>query len=82
MDKTICFAVAGYDNVNGKNDDNNIIFTIKHTKLYVLIVALSARDNKKLSKIFGKRFERSVYWNEYKTTSDNKITTNKFRFFL
>ena len=34
------------------NDDNNIVFTIKDTKLYVPVVTLSARDNKKLSKLF------------------------------
>ena len=53
------------------NDDNNVIFTIKDTKLYVPVVALSARDNRKLSKILSKEFERSVYWNEYKTKSEN-----------
>ena len=53
------------------NDDNNVIFTIKDTKLYVPVVALSARDNRKISKILSKEFERSVYWNEYKTKSEN-----------
>ena len=75
-------SVGGTDNANGKNDDNNIIFTIKDTKLYVPVVTLSARDNKKLSKFLSKGFERSVYWNEYKTKCDNKNTTNEFRFFL
>ena len=53
------------------NDDNNVIFTIKDTKLYVPVAALSARDNRKLSKILSKEFEKSVYWNEYKTKSEN-----------
>ena len=53
------------------NDDNNVIFTIKDTKLYVPVVALSARDNWKLSKILSKGFERSIYWNECKTKSEN-----------
>ena len=53
------------------NDDNNVIFTIKDTKLYVPVVALSARDNRKLSKILSKGFERSIYWNECKTKSEN-----------
>ena len=53
------------------NDDNNVIFTIKDTKLYVPVVALSARDNRKLSKILSKGFERSIYWNECKTKSQN-----------
>ena len=53
------------------NDDNNVTFTIKDTKSYVPVVALSARDNRKLSKILSKGFERSVYWNEYNTKSEN-----------
>ena len=57
---------------------NNIIFTIKDTKLDVPVVTLSARDNQKLSKLLSKVFERSVYWNEYKTKSENKNTTNVF----
>ena len=71
------------DNDND-NDDNskNIIFMIKDTKLYVSVVTLSARDNQKLSKLLSKGFERSVYWNEYKTKSENKNKTNEFRYFL
>ena len=74
--------VAGSDNANGNNDDNNIIFTIKDTKLYVPVVTLSARGNQKLSKLLSEGFERSAYWNEYKTKSDNKNKTTEFRFFL
>ena len=77
-----CFlSVAGIDNVNG-NDYDNIIFTIKDTKLYVPVETLSARDNQVLSKFLSKGFKRSVYWNEYKTKSDNKNTTNAIRYFL
>ena len=46
------------------NDNENIIFTINVIKLYVPVVTLSARDNKKLSKRLSKSFERSVYLNE------------------
>ena len=58
------------------------MFTIKDTKLYAPVVTLSARDNRKLSKLLSKGFERSVYWNENKTKSENKNTTNEFRYFL
>ena len=43
--------MAGTANVNGNYDENNIIFTIKDTILYVPAVTLSARDNQKLSKL-------------------------------
>ena len=59
---------------NGNDNDNanNTVFTIKETKLYVQVLTLSARDNKKLSNLLSKGFERSVYWNDYKTKSENK----------
>ena len=74
-------SAAGNDNVNN-NDSNNIIFTIKDKKLCVPAVALSAREIEKLSKLYGKGFENSVYRNEYKTKSKNKNTTNEYRNFL
>ena len=55
---------------------------MKGTKLYVLVVTLSARDNQNLSKILSKGFERSVYWDEYQRTNENKNTTNQYRYFL
>ena len=42
-----------------------IVFPIKDTKLYVPVVTLSARDNKKLSNLLSKEFERIIYQNEY-----------------
>ena len=49
------------DSVNA--DSNNILFTIKDTKLYVTVVTLTAKGNQKLSKLLSKGFERSVSWN-------------------
>ena len=41
---------AGNDNnINENANADNIIFTIKDTKLYVPVVTLSVRDTKKLS---------------------------------
>ena len=61
----------GADNADD-NNSNNIIFTFKDTKLYVPIVTLFVKNNQTLSKRLSKGFERSVYWNEYETKSDNK----------
>ena len=47
------------DNVNA--DSNNIIFTIKDTKLYVPVATLLAKYNQKLSKLVSKAFEILVY---------------------
>ena len=65
-------------NENDNFDSDNIIFTIKDTILYVPIVTLAARDNQKLSKFLSKEFEILVYWNKYKTKTENKNTTNKY----
>ena len=69
---------------NDDTNDNpdNIIFTIKNTKLYGPAVKLSVRDNQELSKLLSKGLKRSVYWNDYKTKNENKNTTNEFSYFL
>ena len=51
-------------------------------ELFLLSRTQKARDNQKLLKLLSKGFQRSVYWNECETKSDNKNTTNEFRFFL
>ena len=73
--------LSAVDEGNANNRDDHIIFTIKATKLYVSVVTFSARDNQKLSKLHSKKFKRSVYWNEYETKSENKNTTNEYRYF-
>ena len=65
MDKEL--SAAGND-VN--NDSDSINFTIKDTKLFV----------QKLSKLFNKWFERSVYLSVYKIKSENKNMANKYIF--
>lgn len=63
-------SALGVDNANANS--NNIIFTIKNPKLFVLVVTLSVKDNQNLSKPFSTRFQQSVYWDEYKTKSETK----------
>ena len=76
-------SVARNENESDNNNNaNNIISTIKDTKLYVPVVTLSARYNQKLSKCLSKGSERSLSWNEYKTKSENKNTTNNTSYFL
>ena len=51
--KCCVLSAAGADNTNNR-DSNNIIFTIKDTKLNVTAVTLSARDNQKVAKLLSK----------------------------
>ena len=48
-----CVLSAGGNN-NANADHDNIIFTIKDTKLHVPVVTLSVKDNQKLSKLPSK----------------------------
>ena len=73
-------SAVGAHNTNA--NPNNINFTMKDTKLYVPVVNLSARDNLKKSNLLSKGFEILIYWNEYKTKSEAKNTTNEYRYFL
>ena len=65
-----CFYVYLLLHTYGNDDGattSNIVFTIKDAKLFVPVLSLSAKDNKRLSKLLSQGFQRPVYWNEYKT---------------
>ena len=48
-------------------DAGNAVFIINDTKLFVPVVTLSKEDNKDFIEQQNKGFQRSIYWNEYKT---------------
>ena len=47
-------------------------FKTTNTKLYVLIVILSSKNNVKLVKLLEKGVKRDVYWNEYQTKTETR----------
>ena len=54
-------------------DDGNAVFIINDTKLYVPVVTLLKEDNK--------GFQRSIYWNKYKTKEINEnADANVFKY--
>ena len=53
-------------------DDVNAVFIINNTKMYVPVVTLSKEDNKDFIEQQNKGFQRSIYWNEYKTKEINE----------
>ena len=53
--------MLGNEKDNANADPNNVVFTIKDTKLFFVVVTISAKDNQTLSKILSKWFERSLY---------------------
>ena len=62
-------------------DIGNAVFIINDTKLYVPVVTLSKGENKDFIEQQNKGFQRSIYWNEYKTKSQNKdLDANVFKY--
>ena len=57
------------------------VFIINDAKLYVPVVTLSKEDNKYLIEQQNKGFQRSIYWNEYKTKEINEdADANVFKY--
>ena len=71
--------VDGVENSNVAS--SNIIFTFQNTKQsYIFQSSLYQQQiTKTIKKTLSNVFERYVYWNEYKTKSENKNLTNKYR---
>ena len=72
----------GTDNVNCNNHDNDIIFTIKDTKLYVPVVNLSAREIKNHQNFLVKDLKDQFIGMNIKQKVIKKNTTSEFIFFL
>ena len=62
-------------------DVGEAVFIINDTKLYVPVVTLSKEDNKGFIEHQNKGFQRSVYWNQYKTKEINEnADANVFKY--
>ena len=63
------------------NQDGAAVFIINDTKMYVPVVTLSKEDNKDFIEQQNKGFQRSIYWNEYKTKEINEnADANVFKY--
>ena len=62
-------------------DAGDAVFIINDTKMYFPVVTLSREDNKDFIEQQNKGFQRSIYWNEYKTKGQDKdANANKFKY--
>ena len=61
-------------------DDGNAVFIINDTKMYVPVVTLSKEDNKDFIEQQNKGFQRSIYWNKYKTKENNEDGNNTTKY--
>ena len=63
------------------NQAGAAVFIINDTKLYVSVVTLSKEDNKDFIEQHNKGFQRSIYWNEYRTKEINEnADANVFKY--
>ena len=63
------------------NEAGAAVFIINDTKMYVPVVTLSKEDNKDFIEQQNKGFQRSIYWNEYKTKKINEnADANVFKY--
>ena len=63
------------------NQAGDAVFIINDTKMYVPVVTLSKKDNKDFVEQQNKGFQRSIYWNEYKTKElDSDANDNVFKY--
>ena len=62
-------------------DAGDAVFIINDTKMYVPVVTLSKEDNKDFIEQQNTGFQRSIYWNEYKTKEINEdADANVFKY--
>ena len=62
-------------------DAGAAVFVISDIKLYIPVVTLSKEDNKDFIEQQNKGFQRSIYWNEYKTKEINEdADANVFKY--
>ena len=67
--------------IDADNAANNPVLVINDTKLYVPVVTLSKEDNKDFIDQQNKGFQRSIYWNEYKTKEQTEnADANVFKY--
>ena len=57
-------------------DAGDAVCIINDTKLYVPVVTLSKEDNKDFIEQQNNGFQRSIYWNEYKTKEKNETVND------
>ena len=63
------------------HNDGNAVFIINDTKMYVPVVPLSKEYNKDFIEQQNKGFQRSIYWNEYKTKGViEDVDANNFKY--
>ena len=68
--------------VAGINNPTNAAFIIKDTKLYVPVVTLSAKNDKKLLEQLKTGFKRTIKWDKYRSEMPNQTKNNNLHYLI
>ena len=69
----ICLQLKWFEDCILSSAGDSAKFKIIDARLHVPITTLSTKDNVNLTKHLSDRFERCIYWNNYKTVPTNVI---------
>ena len=64
------------------NNPTNATFKITDTKLYVLVVTSSTKDDNKFLEQLKSRFKRTIKWNKYRSEMTNQTKTNYLNYLI
>ena len=63
------------------NQNQNSIFQIAKSELYILVMTLNTENNNKLGELLSKGFERTIVWNEYKSKLERITIIQNYNMF-
>ena len=75
-------AQGGNPAVTRVNNPTNVIFKITDTKLYVLVVTLSTKDDNNFLEQLKSGFKRTIKWNKYRSEMTNQTKTNHLNYLI
>ena len=78
INRKVELSLKWYSNCILSSEGTATSFAITDTKSYFPVATLKIEDNTKLSKLLSKAFKRTIYWNEYKVTSNINYAENEY----
>ena len=78
INRKVELSLKWYSNCILSSEGTATSFAITDTKSYFPVVTLKIEGNTKLSKLLSKAFKRTIYWNEYKVTSNINYAENEY----
>ena len=80
--KRCCSAQGSNSAVPAVDNTENATFKIKDAKLYVRVVTLSIRDDKKLLEQLKTRFKRTIKWSKYRSEMSKQTKISNLNYLI